>query len=183
MSRRKARGQGNNPIGKIDRRGKEHAEAPTVISYPGTLAGFSGLLKGVLWSDKGASIPWDYGCGWNDGGCWSLAAGLKMWLEDVEVYCVYNKTNEPQHVLLKIPTDRPLFIDGTGILSLSSLRRHMREEGVLGPVTVEPFRAEYCVETPNGIELWKDASHKVCELMQSALGDGRYFLWRLMEVA
>jgi hypothetical protein len=164
------------------RKVKDKEKNPAAISYPETLVGFSRLLKGVLWSDKGAAIAGDYGCGWNDGGCWSLAAGLKMWLVDAEVYCVYNKTNEPQHVLLKIPTDRPLFIDGTGILSLPSLRRHMRQEGVRGPVSIEPFRSEHCIETPNGIELWKDASYKVCELMQSALGDGRYFLWRLMEV-
>lgn len=160
---------------------KSSVVSATTLNYPQSLWEISRLLRRLFYSDEGMAIVAPYGCFWGDGGCWSLAAGLKMWLEDVELYCVYDGEDDPHHVVVKL-LSRPLFIDCNGIVSERKIVSDMKAYGVVGPISVKPFRWEYSVETPNGMELWEDASVKVLNLAQSALGDGRRFLWHILEI-
>lgn len=139
------------------------------------------MLYNVLWSEKGLAHLSGIGCGWNDGGCWTLAEALRRYLKDVEMYCVYDAAGNPQHVVTKIPS-RNLFIDGNGIVSEAELIRIMiEEESITGPITVEPFKSQYCVATPNGIELWKEVSQLMETFLEDSFGDGTRFLCAVCE--
>lgn len=144
-----------------------------------TLHQFNKLLHTVLWSPSGFALIDPHQCGWLDGGCWTLAVGLKRWLQDVEVHCVYDYNDQPQHVLIRIP-DRDIFIDGHGVSSGSFITKMMiKDEFIPPPVSLQPFREEYMVETDNGIQLWKDTAAAIVTYLDSVFGEGPRFLWCL----
>ena len=136
-------------------------------------------LRSALCSKKGYEIIDGHGVGWLDGGCWSLAEGIKRWLVEVDLYCAYDGDGNPQHVVVRVPA-RDIFIDGNGISSEATLIEAMRAEGI-PKVSVAPFHWQNSVETPNGIELWKHTAAEVCSFLESRFGEGTRFLWRLCE--
>lgn len=73
-------------------------------------------LRHFLRSDTAMSILEKHRCGWLDGGCWSLAAGLSLWIgQEASIGHVYNtETGRPEHAVCHIPC-ADIYIDGDGI--------------------------------------------------------------------
>ncbi len=141
---------------------------------------YGNMLKRALWSKQGFDLIEQMGCGWNDGGCWTLAQGLYNWFKDVLMYCVY-ADGEPQHIIVKL-RERDIFIDGDGVSSEPELiNRMVEDEFVTGVITIEPFSSQYCLATANDIQLWQDISDRVTDFLHAEFGDGEKFLWNLSE--
>lgn len=154
---------------------------PTYVRFH-SLGQFNTLLKKHLYSTDCFSLLEPHQCGWTDGGCWTLASALSCWLQDVELFCVYDRHRQPQHVLAKV-VGRDILIDGYGVNSTSVIIRKMvKDEFVPVPVTIEPFREAGCIETANGIMLWKETASLIVSYLNAAIGDGRRFLWHLCSV-
>ena len=144
------------------------------------LSQFSETLHKILCSEKGYALLSGLQCGWLDGACWSLAASLKLWMKEVEIWCVFDGEGAPQHVVVKIP-GRDIFIDGNGLSTRVTLKKTMEEEDGIHAPNLAPFKGEFSVATPNGIELNKDIAREVCRFLGAKFGEGTYFLWTLCE--
>lgn len=71
-----------------------------------------------------------HGCGWFDGGCYTLASAAIEIIDDLEIFHISRDARFRDHAVLHIGNTN-LYFDADGIASESALFRKMRiEEGV-----------------------------------------------------
>lgn len=125
------------------------------------------MLRGTLKSRELASLIYEKGCGWLDGGCVTLGQAFKYWMRsDADTWCVHEGPVH-HHVVARI-CGQDLYLDGDGLGSCEDVFEKMtRVEGLKGRLSIRPFDLE---NVPSDLTLWPEISMAVAEQLYRRLG-------------
>jgi len=137
---------------------------PSLVSpRPNGFTRFNRRFVSALTRGRGSTLLRPYPYGWFDGGCWSLARGVKDWInprraQPLAAYAVLAERVGSAHVVLHhvliglTTTNGILYVDGDGVADESALLRRWRDREqiaapFLTPLTRTRSTRRTCVTT------------------------------------
>lgn len=80
----------------------------------------------------------NHGCGWFDGGCYTLAKAVTRLMDGVEIYHVSRKEEYRDHAVVRL-TGFDVYFDADGVHSAQSLKEKMYELELAHCEALAPF--------------------------------------------
>lgn len=131
----------------------------------------------ALTRGRGSALLRPYPYGWFDGGCWSLARGVKDWINPRRTrpsaaYAVLAERAGSEHVVLHhvlvtlTTTNGILYVDGDGVTDEPALLRRWRDRERIAAPFLTTFDADalYAQDVRDDARLSRGVTLRLCEV-------------------